>query len=257
MAVNGKFVKMAIAPSSLRGCRVPRREVLAAIGSLAILGCDCLSHRALAGSGRPRRYCGDSSSGQDGGEAVPLSNFSREAVVAYMERENDLLKEYFGIGGSIYIAIGSYDAFMDGESRIITIGDGYIDRYAGPNEAYGLLRMSGVLAHETGHIFQTNWNMDNMLSSVNGYVVKYIELHADYMAGAYIAWRQRLKDSAPRQLASFFYNIGDQVPDRERHHGTEAERHNAFAAGYNDAEPADDAKRAAAKGLIYVRKVLG
>ena len=234
-----------------------RRAILTAIPAVVVLGCGCLSRSSCAQAQHSRRYCGDSDSQVNLSNAVLLREFTRPGVVAYVQREDELLNDYFGVSSIILIGIGSGDAFMDGVSRKIVVGDRYIDRYAGVSAPYGLLKISGVLAHEKSHIFQISWQIDEMLRDVRGYLVKYVELHADYMAGAYISWRERRgRDSAPQKLASFFYDLGDRVGDRSRHHGTEEERRNAFEAGYLEAEQRDNAEKAAGKGLVYVRRSL-
>jgi hypothetical protein len=233
-----------------------RRQMLAAAPPAAMFACSMCAGRAV-GALRQRRYCSDSTSQVSLSNALLLQDFTRPGIVVWIKREDTHLSNYFGVVNDILIDIGSSDAFMDGVHNRIVLGDRYIDRFANPSAQYGLLRITGVLAHEKSHLFQVAVNMDGMLSDVSGEPVKYVELHADYMAGAYIAWRERRGiDSAPQALGAFFFLLGDRAIGSERHHGTEVERRKAFEAGYGEAREGEDVKRAAAKGLLYVRRTI-
>jgi hypothetical protein len=119
-----------------------------------------------------------------------------------------------------------------------------------------------LLAHETGHIFQFQWKVDSALGNVRSERVKYIELHADYLAGAYMAWREKYVQGAPAQLSKLFYSLGDRALNSEDHHGTERERLAAFSFGYGkfqsltEAGQTPDVKSAATLGILYVKEAI-
>lgn len=230
-----------------------RRRLLETLGYLGIFTCSCCTYPLSSfAQSYGRSYCADSSPRENRTNEVPLEDYGDPAILAYLGRELQLLYEYFSASSRIYVNLNSSDAYMHEE--IIVLGSKYIQQYA--HQKYGLLKLSGVLAHEESHVFQTKWNMDRMLTDVKGYKVKYVEIHADYMAGAYVSWREQIKVSAPDKLIDFFFDLGDRIAGSERAHGTPEERRRAFVAGYSQRLAEDDVETTAARGLIYVRKTL-
>jgi len=105
-----------------------------------------------------------------------------------------------------------------------------------------------IIGHEYAHIMQFK----------NGLPLqgKWMELHADYMAGWFTAHRGRF-DARQNSMesASSFFNKGDYAFNSEGHHGTPAERIGAFMAGFqlNVQQNYPDAVAAYRSGIDYLR----
>jgi hypothetical protein len=87
-----------------------------------------------------------------------------------------------------------------------------------------LMSIPAIMGHEFAHAMQYK----------NGfpYRGRWRELHADYMAGWFIAHRGRFRPQNALQAFINFYNKGDSDFYSEDHHGTPQERGSAFYAGY-------------------------
>jgi hypothetical protein len=96
---------------------------------------------------------------------------------------------------------------------------------------YNILAVSAILAHETGHIVQ--------FLKGNRLPTKLKELQADYLAGWYLANRDRTgtpqSETAVRQNMSTFYKLGDYNYNDSNHQGTPDERLAAIMAGFRSA----------------------
>lgn len=86
------------------------------------------------------------------------------------------------------------------------------------------MSVPAILAHEFAHAMQYRNN-----SPLQG---MWSELHADYMAGWYIAHRGRHRVQNARQAQDSLYNKGDNNFFDADHHGTRKQRARAFYAGY-------------------------
>lgn len=238
---------------------------------LGLLTCACgicaIRREALSQETAVRRYCYDALPRDDPGEArpatsnlVPLAQFPDAALVAYLQRENELLARYFGVRSELFFDRFDRGAYMNAHSgNYVALGNDFVSKFV--NRKYGLLMISGILAHEQSHVFQVHWKVNSMLEDVRGQRVKQVEIHADYMAGAYMAWRETVRAGAPVELAALFYELGDRKSP-EVHHGTSQERFLAFQRGYHDLGSAmkisndADVRTAAAMGLKYVQQTL-
>jgi hypothetical protein len=239
-----------------------------------VLACSCMTcalsatHGQSATDGsseRIRRYCADSPISRaeidaDLKNRVPLGQYSNTGLRAYIEREKELLTKFFHTNSSVFYAPRAATAYMDPDRNFIAFNEGMVSKYK--DREFGLLNMSGILAHEEGHIFQAAWNLLRMLEDVRGYKVKYVELHADYLAGAYMTWREDYRPgAAPAELAALFFELGD-FRGFDVHHGTPQERFRAFQQGYHDfnelkrAQASADVRSAAAMGLLFIRRTL-
>jgi hypothetical protein len=85
------------------------------------------------------------------------------------------------------------------------------------------LSIPAILAHEYAHIAQFKYN-----SPLKG---KWVELHADYLAGWYTGHRCRFRACNPFQAMKNFYYKGDYAFN-DSSHGTPVERERAFRAGF-------------------------
>jgi hypothetical protein len=224
--------------------------------------CQALSYTHLyadAAKNR-RRYCFDKSVSVSASDLTALINFPQRALVAYIEREQQLLYGFFSQAPEVFIDAYDNGAYADQDKNYVALGMKFIERYQ--DRMYGLLLISGIIAHELAHIFQVHWKINAMLEDVGGYKVKYVELHADYLSGSYMAWREKYRAAAPAELAALFYELGDRDYSNPLHHGTQQDRFLAFQHGYHDFRQmvVENAKAdifgAATKGLIYVRQLI-
>ena len=90
--------------------------------------------------------------------------------------------------------------------------------------------LSGVIAHEFGHIYQNFGKALGRLRAL-GTTVKFVELHADFLSGFYMGGKDRNIDVKP--YADAFFKIGDYEFTQADHHGTPEERYFVLKAGYN------------------------
>jgi hypothetical protein len=235
---------------------------------LVSCGCGfCLPAPMQAQSNREtRRYCFDALSREEPFETrltsrnlVRLGEYSDPALAAYIEREGELLSQFFGPRTTFYFDASERGAYMDRFSgRYVVLGTDFINNYA--KRQYGLLMVSGIIAHEYSHIFQVHSKINSALEDVMGQKVKHVEIHADYLAGAYMAWREKYRAGAPAHLADLFYELGDRKSP-EIHHGTSQERFWFYQRGYHDAQSMArngtlDVWTVAAMGLKHVRQIL-
>jgi hypothetical protein len=230
------------------------------IKGLLICGCTaCLitPERATAAG---RSYCAASSGRADAKDLMPLQSYSNPALSAYISREDDYLPAFFGTHAGIYIDKKDSGAYMDYDRNVIAIGGGYLNNHA--DKRFGLLKISGVLAHEEGHIFQVKWKINSMLEDIRGHEIKFVELHADYLAGAYMAWRQSYRAVDPAEISALFFELGDYSVDSVTHHGTPQERFLTFQSAYREfldakqKDPSSDVITAATLGLKFLRSVI-
>ncbi|MEY9363575.1 hypothetical protein ABH994_006296 [Bradyrhizobium yuanmingense] len=230
------------------------------IKGLLICGCIvCLlpPERAKA---EGRSYCAAESGRADPKDLVPLQSYSNPAISVYVSREDDYLAAFFATRAGIYIDQSDPNAYMDYDRNLIAIGGSYLDKYA--PQRFGLLKISGVLAHEESHIFQIKWKINSMLEDVRGHKIKFVELHADYLAGAYMAWRQSYRSVDPAEISGLFFELGDNSVRTIRHHGTPQERFLTFQSGYGEflgakqKDPSADVITAATLGLKFLRSMM-
>jgi hypothetical protein len=116
---------------------------------------------------------------------------------------------------------------------------------SGFHTGYGI---PSIIGHEYGHIMQFKNRFP-----LHG---KWIELHADYMAGWFTAHRARHDPQQNvRESENSFFNKGDYAFNDPSHHGTPAERLAAFMAGLNLnlQSNVSDGRRAYDQGILYLR----
>ena len=197
-----------------------------------------LRESAYAQAPQPRRYCFDRARAAQPNSQLNLSDLPEpellhylKALVDYVKKEDELLLAFFKTPSSIYLDLQGTDAHaIDTE---ISLGLKFIAQYYSANdERTGQLKIAGILAHEKSHIFQFYWKFESMLRNVKGHPVKWFELHADYLAGAYMAWRDSGRAKSARELSRFFFDLGDRAVTSDDHHGTENERLSAYTYGY-------------------------
>lgn len=109
----------------------------------------------------------------------------------------------------------------------ITLARGELQRTG----QYNNFTLPAILAHEVGHIVQ--FREGNRLAT------KLTELQADYLAGWYMANRDRgaagWSETSVRQNLTAFFKLGDYDYNSPDHHGTPEERVAAIVAGFRSA----------------------
>lgn len=97
---------------------------------------------------------------------------------------------------------------------------------------WGGLAIAGIMAHEFAHIYQYQSSFYQALTRGQD-TDKYLELHADYLAGYYLGLK-RLR-AGEIDIKAFFdsmYLKGDNDFNASDHHGTPEERGKVVLAGY-------------------------
>jgi hypothetical protein len=184
------------------------------------------------------------------------------AIVEYIEAEDELLPEFFGRNTPIYYDPGTkasaYTDYTYIDRAFIALGEGFVTAYA----KNMMLQVAGILAHEESHVYQTRSPLGRQLADRGGFQVKYLELHADYMAGGYLAWREKHRPQSPSWwLSDFFRELPGTPSDYSSYHGSPTERYAAFNQGRYDfhglrlgsGPPAD---AAALQGFKYIELLL-
>jgi uncharacterized protein len=102
---------------------------------------------------------------------------------------------------------------------------------------YGDAAVAAVVAHEMGHHVQ---EMLGIRDAHKRYPYL-VELQADCFAGVEmnnLYWDGALEKGDLHEAAKIMYAVGDDLPRRDPgHHGTSAERQEAFYQGYNTGDP--------------------
>ncbi|MFO1159429.1 MAG: hypothetical protein U1E60_11365 [Reyranellaceae bacterium] len=119
----------------------------------------------------------------------------------------------------------------------------------------GGITVIAVCAHEFGHIYQMYAGYEPMLNQL-GPTNRSHELHADFLAGYYLA----LRKAEHRQLdlsavGGILHSLGDTAFNSRQHHGTPDERVGALAAGFRfGSEGSPDIAAAAKAGYLLVKR---
>jgi predicted metalloprotease len=114
-----------------------------------------------------------------------------------------------------------------------------------------------ICAHEFGHIHQMQSTYNAQLSRLDE-TAKPVELHADFLAGFFLANRKEEHPDLELQgVGATFDRMGDTDFNSPQHHGTSHERIAAITAGYrfgrSGRHDIDDAARA---GLEVVARMV-
>jgi len=191
---------------------------------------------------------------------IELKDSPRLELIRYIQDEDKRLTEFFGTNSPIYLdSENKDDAYVNIDQSFIALGEGFLEDHANKK----MVRVAGLLAHEQSHLFQVRWTIDALLKEVRNFPVKFVELHADYLAGAYVGWRKKANPATPIQaLEELFFELGDRNVRNRDHHGTPEERKLAFFQGYDDfprlrgASGPGPAMVASHRGLMYVKAIL-
>lgn len=92
------------------------------------------------------------------------------------------------------------------------------------NQGHGV---PAILAHEFAHVMQSKRGFNDAGMTM------YRELHADFMAGWFIAHRARFLPQVPMAAWMSVFSKGDFAFNTPQHHGTPQQRGACFSAGFN------------------------
>lgn len=125
---------------------------------------------------------------------------------------------------SIYDRTRKDGAVLMGRSLVMLLA-------AGDAQA-NMLPILAVLAHEWGHIRQyksrvvADWGV-------------HFELSADFLAGWYLSYQEKVTDAGMARVVGEFARLGDTGFTREDHHGTPAQRSRMLAFAFNGLQSPD------------------
>jgi len=147
----------------------------------------------------------------------------------YILSQTFQLQTDFYFGGDSY---GAGQAFFQSTNQCSSpgcVGLVVVGRYLLAEQLqkkYGLEKVKAILAHEFGHAIQSKMGWHG-----NGYA-KWKELHADFMAGFYMAQKAYITEELLGSFIQEFYDRGDFEFYNPDHHGTPNERGCAFREGF-------------------------
>jgi hypothetical protein len=119
----------------------------------------------------------------------------------------------------------------------------------------GGITVIAVCAHEFGHIHQMQYGYHSRLAALDS-TKRPIELHADFLAGYYLALRkEQHRELDLSAVGGVLHGLGDTNFDAREHHGTPQERVGALAAGFKfGMEGRHDIAQAAQAGFQLIRR---
>ncbi len=138
---------------------------------------------------------------------------------------DDTAAFYCPADDTIYLSEVFADAVRDSKLSQWPSGDR-------PQGALGDMAVAYVIAHEEGHEIQDELGLDQ-----GQYSTESLELHADCLAGAWAGdahQRGVAQGSDVDTAKATAWLVGDYAFDNPGHHGTPAQREQAFSDGYQD-----------------------
>lgn len=145
----------------------------------------------------------------------------------FLNKERSSLESFFGLKIDLYIGEENnayFSPFCDLAScqGQVSIGKDLMAELS--TKSYGLVRLQAVFAHEYAHAYQSRIKL-----IASG---KLPELHADFLAGYYIASTKSITNQQFQSILHEFFSLGDNDFFSEDHHGTSEERSCAIAEGF-------------------------
>ena len=144
------------------------------------------------------------------------------------------------------------DSFVAGFKGTVLIGVELVRELLEPDD--GGISVAGVLAHECAHIFQF---FSGYAQSLRGQTPVRVELHADVLAGYYLATKVGSAGGRLAVMQRELIKHGTYNPQNPNYHGTPGQRNAALDEGYtlarNGVTFEDAAKEAADFVKVLVR----
>jgi hypothetical protein len=142
------------------------------------------------------------------------------------------------------------DSVVGGTAGTVLIGLKLVKGLLKANE--GGVAVACVLAHECGHIFQF-FSQNQYFDRLNAPTQRLRELHADLLAGYYMAKRMRPTSDALRIVEKAMIDFGSYNNSDPKDHGTPGQRSAALDKGYLLSLNGASFEDAAIEGEKYVR----
>ncbi|MEI4194485.1 hypothetical protein [Roseovarius sp. E0-M6] len=213
---------------------------------------------------RPVVLCG-TDAGFDLHSLRLLSGTGTPSIDRALIEELQAQSAFFGVRPAFYVyAQGIQNAMATQQTFPSTPGtDGTILYQLDLLEAhltsarFGGSIVSGVIAHEFSHILQMqDQGIFDRLQNRHD-TVKFLELHADFMAGYYMGTKFSQQPDDLDTLSRKIFELGDNNFTNIGHHGTPQERHVALRAGfrYYLENPTRDIAAALTEGEAFVTDV--
>jgi hypothetical protein len=202
---------------------------------------------------------------EDEGEVLPIQTANPQ-LQANMRADATELRRLFGVTAGVMFLneAGGPNAYAVMQSQIparvleqfrltpSVDADGMVfmgvkllekERNSGMRTGYSI---PSIMAHEFDHILQYKLGFP--------FSGKWLELHADFMAGWYTAHRVRFAPQNIDESMLSFYSNGDYDFNNPDHHGTPEERLAAFRAGMcvNFCQNVSNARLAYSLGINYL-----
>ena len=120
----------------------------------------------------------------------------------------------------------------------------------------GGITVIAVCAHEFGHIYQMYAGYEVPLNQLDAKTNRPHELHADFLAGYYLALRKaEHRELDLREVGRELHALGDTAFTSRQHHGTPDERVGALTAGFRfGAQGNADIAAAAKAGFELIKR---
>ncbi len=142
------------------------------------------------------------------------------------------------------------ESLVTGTTGTVLIGVGLVRDLLQPQD--GGIAVAGTLAHECAHIYQYYSEYHDMLA---GPTPRLLELHADLLAGFYIAKKAGLQSDRISVFSRALIQGGTYSVGGPNDHGTPGERNVAMDKGLLMGLAGKTFEVAAREGATYVRKL--
>jgi hypothetical protein len=234
-----------------------RRTLMSALAATAVTACPLC--RALAKSGY-KVLCA-SASGAEPANAEILHSSGDPNLDRILSAEMFAQSAFFKLqpgfvyyGGNDQNAYATTEITVPGTQGTIRYNLGFLKSQL-TSTKWGGAVVSGVIAHEFGHIYQYYSTYAAALAKLAN-TVKFIELHADFLSGFYMGRKHAKTPLDLKDYFDAFYALGDYEFESKDHHGTKEERYFAIKAGYNLAlgNSSAGADFAAAQGETFLKE---
>lgn len=234
-----------------------RRALMSAFAASAFIICPLCRARAAAGH---KILCASAGAAEPTGRDILHTsgdaNLDRILAAEMIAQSSffSLKPAFMFYAGPDQNAYATTEIYLQGTQGTILYNLGFLKTQL-TSTKWGGAVISGVIAHEFGHIYQYYSKYAESLAKL-AKTVKFIELHADFISGFYMG-RKHVK--TPLDLKDYFdefYKLGDYQFESKDHHGTKEERYFAIKAGYNLAlgNSAAGAGFAAAQGETFLKE---
>jgi hypothetical protein len=174
-----------------------------------------------------------------------------------VQNEGVFLSRLFSVApaGGFFDDAGAPNAFATPESLFtnsidgsVILGMSLLQQEIARDGGYGF-SVAAIMAHEFAHVRQFK---DARAMEV---AVPVRELHADFLAGWYLAQRLQVAPTDVRSSMSAFFSLGDYAFNEPQHHGTPEQRLGSLLAGMNAGMPTVSGAHEA--GWRHVESLLG